>query len=215
MNITRNIHSVLNDLGNDATLVAVSKTQSIEKIKEAYLSGQKIFGENRVEELVQKEEKLPKDIEWHMIGHLQSKKVKKIARFISLIHSVDSLKILEEINKRAAHHNRVIKCLIQVHIAQESSKSGFREDEVINLLNQSSNLKNVKIVGLMGMATFTNNTSIINKEFNKIHNVFKNLRNMNSNISILSIGMSSDYKIAIKNGSTMVRIGSTIFGNRK
>jgi pyridoxal phosphate enzyme (YggS family) len=193
-------------------LVAVSKTKPNELIIEAYGAGQRIFGENKVQELVEKKESLPKDIEWHMIGHLQTNKVKYIAPFVSLIHAVDSKKLIKEINKRAEQNNRVIPCLLQVHIAQEESKFGLDKDGVIEILK--TDFSNVSIVGLMGMATFTDNKNQIRKEFKYLKDIFDELKESQPNFSILSMGMSGDYSIAIEEGSNMVRIGSSIFGER-
>ena len=201
------------------TLVAVSKTKPVEDIKELYDLGHRDFGENYVQELVDKEAQLPKDIRWHFIGHLQSNKVKYIAPFVSLIHGVDSLKLLTEINKQAAKNNRIIDCLLQVHIAQEETKFGFNEtelDELINLLtNQPFNA--VRIRGLMGMASFTDDMNKVRKEFQYLKTIFDkhaSLSTDNYQLSTLSMGMSSDYRIAIEEGSTMVRIGSLLFGTR-
>jgi pyridoxal phosphate enzyme (YggS family) len=202
------------------TLVAVSKTKPAEAIKEAYDAGQRIFGENKAQELTGKYETLPKDIQWHMIGHLQSNKVKYIAPFVSLIHSVDSFKLLEEINKQGVKVNRVIPCLLQVHIAEEETKFGFSEEEILDLLKTASfnTLNNIKVVGLMGMATFTDNVDQVRKEFRSLKTIFEKLKSSSlpSQIEMeeLSMGMSGDYKIAIEEGSTMVRVGSAIFGNR-
>jgi len=201
-------------------LITVSKTQSVEKIKEAYDAGQRLFGENKVQELLSKYEHLPTDIEWHLIGHLQSNKVKYIAPFISLIHSVDSLKLLQEVNKQAAKNNRIINCLLQVHIATEESKFGFSEAELKALIqsDELSNLKNVQIKGLMGMATFTDNEEIVRNEFKSLKALFDHIKVINQhahvNMEELSMGMSGDYKIAVEEGSTLVRIGTAIFGER-
>ena len=201
-------------------LITVSKTQSVEKIKEAYDAGQRLFGENKVQELLSKYEHLPTDIEWHLIGHLQSNKVKYIAPFISLIHSVDSLKLLQEVNKQAAKNNRIINCLLQVHIATEESKFGFSEAEFEALIqsDELSNLKNVQIKGLMGMATFTDNEEIVRNEFKSLKALFDHIKVINQhahvNMEELSMGMSGDYKIAVEEGSTLVRIGTAIFGER-
>jgi PLP dependent protein len=210
MNISDNIQSVKKELPNNVTLVAVSKTKSEEEILQAYNSGHKIFGENKVQELVEKYENLPKDIEWHMIGHLQSNKVKYIAPFVNLIHGTDSEKLLKEINKRAKQNSRIINCLLQVHIAEESTKFGFSSSEINNIMQKSSEFKNVNIIGLMGMATFTNNISQIEKEFCSLQQIYKNY----THFTTLSMGMSGDYKSAIKCGSNTIRLGSVIFGNR-
>ncbi len=202
----------------NVTLVAVSKTKPVEDILELYKLGQRDFGENYVQELVEKYEQLPKDIRWHFIGHLQSNKVKQIAPFISLIHSVDSEKLLKEINKQAAKNNRVIDCLLQVHIAKEETKFGLDENELKELLGTNftddTDLKNVRIKGLMGMASFTNNERVVSKEFQSIKKLYDQFSIHNPSFSILSVGMSSDYRIAIEEGSNMVRIGSLLFGKR-
>ena len=212
MGIKKNLEKLRNSIPKEITLVAVSKTKPISDILVAYESGQRIFGENKVQELEIKHTKLPSDIEWHMIGHLQSNKVKYIAPFISLIHAVDSLKLLKEINRRAKQNNRIINCLLQVHIASERTKFGFEINEINEILDESNKLENICIKGLMGMATFTEEKSQLNSEFTKINNLFKKIKN--KKINTLSIGMSGDYELAINNGSTMIRIGSTIFGNR-
>ncbi len=204
----------------DVRLIAVSKTKPIEALKEAYDFGQRIFGENQVQELVQKAEALPKDIEWHLVGHLQSNKVKYIAPFISLIHSVDSLKLLEEINKQALKNNRVIDCLLQIYIADEDTKYGLDFAEAIELLRSDTfeSLKNIRIVGLMGIATYTDNQKKIAEEFYELRTLFKGLKESffkeSAYFKELSMGMSADYTLAIEQGSTMIRLGSTIFGER-
>lgn len=210
MSISENILKLKKELPKEVTLVAVSKTKPISDIEQAYNSGQLIFGENKVQELVEKYEKLSKEIQWQMIGHLQRNKVKFIAPFVRLIHGVDSEKLLKEIDKRAKQNNRTIDCLLQVHIATESTKFGFSEEEVLRIMKQKEDFKNINIVGLMGMATFTENEKQIKEEFSFLSEIYKKYEQMN----ILSMGMSGDYKIAIECGSTMVRIGSTIFGNR-
>jgi pyridoxal phosphate enzyme (YggS family) len=202
------------------TLVAVSKTKPVEDILSIYQCGQKVFGENKVQELCSKFESMPKDIEWHLIGHLQTNKVKYIAPFVSLIHAVDSLKLLQEINKQAQKHNRVINCLLQIYIAKEESKFGLDVDEAISILHSPEfvALEHISIVGLMGMATNTNDQSIVKKEFTQLEKFYQELKKDNTiahcNFSILSMGMSNDYAVAIDCGSNMVRIGSSIFGNR-
>jgi len=201
-------------------LVAVSKTKPIEVIQEAYNAGQRIFGENQVQELMEKHAALPKDIQWHLIGHLQSNKVKYIAPFISLIHSVDSLKLLVEINKQALKNNRIIDCLLQIHIADEETKFGLDYDEVIELLRSETftTLQNIRIIGLMGIATNTDKEKLIKEEFYELKTLFNGIKasffRKDSYFKELSMGMSSDYKIAIEQGSTMIRLGSTIFGAR-
>ena len=212
MSITEKLRTIQKNLKDEVVLVAVSKTKSNVDILQAYNSGHRIFGENKVQELIQKQEALPKDIQWHMIGHLQSNKVKYIAPFISLIHGVDSLKLLAEINKRAEQNKRIIDCLLQIHIATESSKFGFGINEIKDALIAVQKFKNINIKGLMGMATFTNDRTQIRKEFSNLEMVFNQIRT--PQINTLSIGMSGDYQIAIENGSTMIRIGSAIFGAR-
>lgn len=203
-----------------AKLVAVSKTKSIDQILEIYNYGQRAFGENKVQELIEKEDALPKNIEWHMIGHLQKNKVKYIASFIHLIHSVDSLELLAEINKNAKKHNRIIDCLLQFYIAKENTKFGLTVEEANALLESEvySKLRNVRIVGVMGMATFTDNLQQIRNEFKNLKSIFNNLKlhyfMNNPEFKEISMGMSDDYIIAIEEGSTMVRIGSLLFGKR-
>ncbi|MAW20781.1 MAG: YggS family pyridoxal phosphate-dependent enzyme [Flavobacteriales bacterium] len=213
MSIAENLKKIKESLPKGVTLVAVSKTKKNSDILEAYNAGQRIFGENKVQELSNKYAELPKDIQWHMIGHLQSNKVKYIAPFVSLIHAVDSLKLMKEINKRAEQNNRVIDCLLQVHIASESTKFGFGINEINNTLFESEKFSNINIVGLMGMATFTDDQKKVNNEFKLLNNLFNEIKN--NSIKTLSIGMSGDYKLAISNSSTMIRVGSAIFGNRK
>ncbi|PWA04746.1 YggS family pyridoxal phosphate-dependent enzyme [Flavobacterium psychrotolerans] len=219
MFLKENLISIKSTLPEHVTLLAVSKTKPVSDLMEAYDAGQRIFGENKIQEMVEKWEQMPKDIQWHMIGHVQTNKVKFMAQFVSLIHGVDSLKLLEEINKQAQKNNRIINCLLQVHIAEEETKFGLNEDELNDLL-QSENFKklqNIRIVGLMGMATFTDNQTQIKKEFSHLKSIFDNIKVLpivNCQLSILSMGMSGDYKLAIECGSTMVRIGSSIFGNR-
>jgi pyridoxal phosphate enzyme (YggS family) len=220
MHIENNIKSLLQSLPKSCSLIAVSKTHPPEKVLEAYNAGQRKFGENKVQELTQKYEVLPKDIEWHMIGHLQSNKVKFIVPFVTLIHAVDSLKLLVEIDKQAQKVNRIINCLLQVHIADEETKFGFSENELIDLIksDEFKKLTFVKIEGLMGMATLTENEAQIRNEFRSLKSIFEkiNLMKLSGNIAMneLSMGMSSDYKIAMEEGSTMIRVGSAIFGTR-
>lgn len=218
--VSENLKLVKAELPEGVTLVAVSKTKPVEMILEAYEGGQRVFGENKVQELVDKYEKLPKDIEWHMIGHLQRNKVKYIAPFVSLIHGVDSMRLLRAVNKEGAKNNRVIPCLLQIHIASEESKFGLDAGELQDLL-QSADYKSfdhVKIRGLMGMATFTDNESKVAAEFQGLQQLFVHTREQffpdDYEFSILSMGMSGDYNIAISEGSNMVRIGSAIFGDR-
>ncbi len=212
---------ILNDLNSKGVkLVAVSKTKPVEAILNIYNTGHKIFGENKVQELVEKQAQLPKDIEWHLIGHLQTNKVKYIAPFVHLIHSIDSLKLLKEVNKQALKNDRVIDCLLQMYIAEEETKFGFDEKEVIELLTSETyeQMKNVRIVGLMGMATFTEDEKQIHQEFRNLRNIFETLKARffkdDDYFKEISMGMSGDYKIAIEEGSTIVRIGSLIFGSR-
>ena len=207
------------DLNGKATLIAVSKTKPIEDIQALYDLGQRDFGENYVQELVDKYDKLPKDIRWHFIGHLQSNKVKYIAPFVHLIHGVDSLSLLKEINKQGLKNNRIIDCLLQIHIAKEETKFGLNSDELEAVLTgELSTLKNIRIIGLMGMASFSTNMNIVRAEFNYLKSLFVKytlLQNANCKLQILSMGISSDYKIAIEEGSNMIRIGSLLFGERK
>lgn len=216
MSIKKNLLEILDDLPKEVILVAVSKTKSNEEIMEAYKAGQRIFGENKIQEMALKWSELPKDIEWHMIGHVQTNKVKYMGEFVSLIHGVDSLKLLKEINKQALKHNRKINCLLQMHIAQEQTKFGLNEAELFEIIGSEEfvNLKNVNVKGLMGMATFTDNEKQIHKEFSYLNSIYLKLKNRMPDVNVLSMGMSGDYKIAIQKGSTMVRIGSSIFGIR-
>ncbi len=220
MNIKNNINNLSQTLPAGCQLIAVSKTHPIEKIQQAYDAGQRLFGENKVQEMVPKHDALPNDIEWHMIGHLQSNKVKYIAPFVSFIHSVDSFKLLEEINKQAGRFNRIIPCLLQVHIAEEETKFGFFYDEVMHMLNQENfkTLENISITGLMGMATLTEDVSQIKKEFRELKLFFEKVKSLplppNVEMREISMGMSSDYALAIAEGSTMIRVGSGIFGDR-
>ena len=219
MSIKENLLKIKSSLPENVTLVAVSKTKPIANLLEAYNAGQRIFGENKIQEMTEKWEQMPKDIQWQMIGHIQTNKVKFMAPYVSLIHGVDSLKLLEEINKQALKNNRIIDCLLQIHIAEEETKFGLDEEELNDLLTSESfkNLNNIKIVGLMGMATFTENQNQIKKEFEHLKSIFDKLELQNTKnceLNTLSMGMSGDYKLAIVCGSTMVRIGSSIFGGR-
>jgi pyridoxal phosphate enzyme (YggS family) len=213
MTISKNLEALKTSLPEAVTLVAVSKTKSNEAIMEAYASGQRVFGENKVQEMVEKYETLPKDIEWHMIGHLQRNKVKYMASFVHLIHGVDTEKLLAEINKQAAKHDRRIPCLLQVHIAEESTKFGFAESELSQLITRVDEFPNVEIKGLMGMASFTENINQIQQEFRGLRKRFDQLFK-NTEAAVLSMGMSGDYPIAIAEGSTLIRVGSKIFGAR-
>ncbi|WDO11719.1 YggS family pyridoxal phosphate-dependent enzyme [Flavobacterium sp. WW92] len=220
MSIKNNLLEIKSSLPENVTLVAVSKTKPVSDLMEAYEAGQRIFGENKIQEMVEKFEQMPKDIEWHMIGHVQTNKVKFMASFVRLVHGVDSLKLLEEINKQALKNDRVIDCLLQVHIAEEETKFGLNETELNDLLQSEvfKKLQNIKITGLMGMATFTDNQEQIKKEFLHLKSIFNSLaptqKSENCNLKTLSMGMSGDYQLAIDCGSTMVRIGSSIFGTR-
>jgi hypothetical protein len=220
VSIAENIASIVQSIPNGVVLVAVSKTKPVEDILEAYHAGQKAFGENKVQEMVQKYEALPKDIEWHFIGHPQTNKIKFIAPFVHLIHGVDSLKLLKVIDSEGVKNMRKIACLLQFHIASESTKFGLNTEEADEILNdpEFKQLKNVEITGVMGMATFTENEEQIRSEFSTLKNIFKALKNRhfkdNKNFNVISMGMSDDYPIAIEEGSTMVRIGSKIFGVR-
>jgi len=221
MSIAANLRELKKETDRvNVKLIAVSKTKPVEEVMEAYEAGQRVFGENQVQELVAKYEALPKDIEWHLIGHLQTNKVKYIAPFISLIHSVDSIKLLAEIDKQAKKNNRIIDCLLQIYIADEETKFGLGFDEAIELLRSEEfgTLKNVRIVGVMGIATNTDNQKQIKEEFYELKTFFDGLKQSyfrkEDSFKEISMGMSSDYKVAIEQGSTMIRVGSTIFGNR-
>ena len=219
MSIQSNLQNIKSTLPELVTLVAVSKTKPVSDLMEAYNAGQRVFGENKIQEMVDKWEQMPKDIEWHMIGHVQTNKVKYMAPFVSLIHGVDSLKLLEEINKQALKNNRIIDCLLQIYIAEEESKFGLDEEELASLLASPTfkEMKNIRIVGLMGMATFTDYQNQIKKEFTHLKSIFDGLQllqTVNCNLQTISMGMSGDYQLAIACGSTMVRIGSSIFGGR-
>ena len=218
--IRNNLAQIKSCIPADVTLVAVSKTKPNEAILEAYDAGQRVFGENRIQELTEKHASLPKDIEWHMIGHLQTNKVKYIAPFVMLIHAVDSMKLLVEIDKEAKKNNRVIDCLLQFHIAAEESKYGMNLGDIEEILTSEAffDLHNIKIVGVMGMATFTDNKEKIQEEFRTLHNYFHIIKShffkFNDEFKHISMGMSNDYEIAIDEGSTMIRVGSSIFGSR-
>jgi pyridoxal phosphate enzyme (YggS family) len=220
MNIQDRLASVRKEIGEGVTLVAVSKTKPIEDITEAYNAGQRVFGENKVQELVGKYETLPKDIQWHLIGHLQSNKVKYIAPFVALIHSVDSLKLLIEINKQALKNERTIDCLLQFHVATEETKFGLNLTEAKELLRSPdyNMMQNIRIVGIMGMASFTENQELVHQEFQTLKSLFTELKqnefSSNEAFTEISMGMSGDYQIAIEEGSTMIRLGSTLFGTR-
>ncbi|MGC6421742.1 MAG: YggS family pyridoxal phosphate-dependent enzyme [Flavobacteriaceae bacterium] len=213
MKIANQIRFFKESLPESITLVAVSKTKPLAAINEAYESGQRDFGENKIQEMVQKWEALPEDIRWHMIGHVQRNKVKYMAPFVHLIHGVDSEKLLLEIEKQAAKNNRTINCLLQVHIAEESTKFGFSPEEVKQVLEKHKTLPHVAIRGLMGMATFTENKDQITREFSQLKELFDELFANHKN-AILSMGMSGDYPLALNQGSTLIRVGSKIFGTR-
>jgi len=217
MSIVQNLEKVKQTLPENVTLVAVSKTKPVGDIMEAYSAGQRIFGENKIQELAAKFEEMPKDIEWHMIGHVQTNKIKYIAPFVHLIHGVDREKVLKEINKQGSKNNRVIRCLLQVHIAQEETKFGFAADELQALVaeNLQEKYPHVKVVGLMGMASNTSNSTEVKKEFAQLKTTFNLLaKTLGATFNILSMGMSGDYPLAVQEGSTMVRVGSLIFGAR-
>lgn len=219
MSIKANLYHIKSELPPHVALVAVSKTKPVRDLMEAYNAGQRIFGENKIQEMVEKHEQMPKDIEWHMIGHVQRNKVKYMASFVSLIHGVDNFKLLEEINKEAIKNNRVIDCLFQIKIASEDSKFGMTPNEASNIIQSKvfSELKNIQIVGVMGMATFTEDLNQIKNEFTLLKTTFDSLKTMESfnfKPEIISMGMSGDYKLAIACGSTMIRVGSSIFGER-
>ena len=216
MSIKNNLNDLKSSLPRHVTLIAVSKTKPVENLMEAYDAGQRIFGENKVQEMVDKYHTMPKDIQWHMIGHLQRNKVKYLAEFVELIHGVDSIKLLQEINKQAQKHDRIIKCLLQIKIAQEDSKFGMSFDDAQELFQSNSlkTLHHINIEGVMGMASFTTDQKQIELEFRHLKHSFDTLKQLSPEISIISMGMSGDYPIAIECGSTMIRVGSKIFGTR-
>ena len=212
--IKKRLESFYQELGKDISIVAVSKTKTIEDIMSAYNSGQRLFGENRVQELTNKYSNLPKDIKWNMIGNLQSNKVKYIASFVDLIHSLDSLKLAKEINKQAEKNNRVIDCLVQIKISKEETKHGVSFENFDEFYKNVKSLKFINITGLMGMASFTDDKNLIKDEFKSISSLYKKLKLVDKNFKYLSIGMSNDYNLAINEGGNMIRIGSRIFGER-
>ena len=219
MNIQENLKTIKSSIPEHVTLVAVSKTKPVSDLMEAYDAGQRIFGENKIQEMAEKHKEMPKDIEWHMIGHVQRNKVKYMASFVSLIHGVDNFKLLKEIDKQAKKHNRIIDCLLQIKIASEDSKFGMSFEDASKFTQSKimSELKNIRVTGVMGMATFTDDKSQIKNEFNRLKFTFdalKALQTENCKLQIISMGMSGDYKLAIDCGSTMIRVGSSIFGNR-
>ncbi len=218
--IKEKLAEIRKEIPEHVTLIAVSKTKPVSALEEAYIAGQRHFGENKVQEMFDKYEQLPKDIQWHLIGHLQTNKVKYIAPFVHLIHSVDSLKLLSEIDKQAKKNNRVIDCLLQFHIAQEETKFGLDLQEAHSLLTSAEflEMKNVRIIGVMGMASFTNDEQQVKLEFSNLNAIFSQLKkdffSLDENFRERSMGMSGDYALAIEEGSTMVRVGSSIFGGR-
>jgi pyridoxal phosphate enzyme (YggS family) len=219
MSIQQNLSKIKSSLPPNVILVAVSKTKPIADLMEAYHAGQRIFGENKIQEMTEKWEQMPKDIQWHMIGHVQSNKVKYMIPYVSLIHGVDSMKLLKEINRLATKWKRTVDCLLQIHIAEEDTKFGLDEKELDELLasEELKTFENIRIVGLMGMATFTENQTQIKREFLHLKSIFDKLCQLNTEncqLTTLSMGMSGDYQLAIECGSTMVRIGSSIFGSR-
>ena len=216
MSIANNLNNIKSTIPEHVTLVAVSKTKPISDLMEAYNAGQRIFGENKIQEMAEKHEHMPKDIKWHMIGHVQTNKVKYMASFVDLIHGVESLKLLKEINKQAKKHDRVIDCLLQIKIASEDSKFGMPPEEASRILQSEtlSEYNYVNIVGVMGMATFTDNQDQVQQEFQLLKETFDGLKPLNNNLHTISMGMSGDYLLAIATGSTMVRVGSSIFGAR-
>lgn len=219
MSIKQNLEHIKQSLPQHVTLVAVSKTKPVSDLMEAYNAGQRIFGENKIQEMVEKHQEMPKDIKWHMIGHVQRNKVKYMAEFVDLIHGVDSLKLLKEINKQAKKYDRVICCLLQIKIAEEDSKFGMSASDAKSLLQSEAfkDFNNVTISGVMGMATFTDNETQIKQEFSRLKSTFEDLKDIttsNCNLQTISMGMSGDYPLAIECGSTMIRVGSSIFGER-
>ena len=214
MSIEKQISNIKNEILDKADLIAVSKTRTIQEIKQAYNFGQLKFGENRVQEIVDKQSKLPDDIEWHMIGHLQKNKVKYIAGFINLIHSLDRISLAKEIDRQAKKQDRIIDCLIQIKISKEDSKFGLKIEDFTDFYKNMETFKNLNVIGLMGMATFTSDIEVIDEEFKMIKRIYDNVASIDPKFRVLSIGMSDDYNIAIENSSTMIRVGSKIFGKR-
>ena len=216
MSIKQNLNTIKQSLPDHVTLVAVSKTKPVSDLMEAYNAGQRIFGENKIQEMADKHQEMPKDIKWHMIGHVQTNKVKYMAEFVDLIHGVESFKLLKEINKQAKKHDRVIDCLLQIKIASEDSKFGMSIPDATALLASEdfSALKNINVIGVMGMATFTEDQNQIKQEFDLLKITFDSLQKIHPNLKTISMGMSGDYQLAIDCGSTMVRVGSSIFGAR-
>ena len=212
--IQKNLKMIKKEVGDNVLVVAVSKTKSIDCIKKAYETGHRDFGENKIQEMTSKFNDLPKDINWHMIGHIQTNKVKYLAPYVSLIHSLDSLKLAKEINKQAMKNNKIIECLIQYRISNEETKFGLNENEVMDIIKLQDNFSGLRITGLMGMASFVDDQNVIDKEFKKLKTLFDKIKLSNKKFKIISMGMTLDYNLAIKNGSNMIRIGSKIFGER-
>ena len=212
--IQKSIVKIKKEAGENVLVVAVSKTKPVDAIKSVYETGHRDFGENKVQEMTSKHDDLPKDINWHMIGHIQTNKVKYLAPYVSLIHSLDSLKLANEINKQAIKNDRVINCLIQYRISNEETKFGLNENEIMEIINLEGNYKGIRIIGLMGMASFVNNKNIIDSEFKKLKLLFDKIKYIKKEFKIISMGMTLDYNLAIENGSNMIRIGSKIFGER-
>ena len=212
--IQKSIVKIKKEVGENVLVVAVSKTKPVDAIESVYETGHRDFGENKVQEMTSKHNDLPKDINWHMIGHIQTNKVKYLAPYVSLIHSLDSLKLAKEINKQAIKNDRVINCLIQYRISNEETKFGLNENEIMEIINLEGNYKGIRIIGLMGMASFVNNKNIIDSEFKKLKLLFDKIKHKKKEFKIISMGMTLDYNLAIENGSNMIRIGSKIFGER-
>lgn len=214
--ITKRIKEIRDSINKDVELVAVSKTKSNKEILEAYNAGQKVFGENKIQEMTEKYEELPKDIKWHMVGHVQSNKIKYMAPYVDLVHGIDSLKSLKILNKEAKKNNRVIRCLLQLKISDEFTKFGLSKEEIESILNSINilDLMNINVAGIMTIGSFTENMNVVVKEFDKTKKIFDSLKTAFPNLKILSMGMSNDYKIAINHGSNMIRVGSLIFGKR-
>ncbi|MCY3998256.1 MAG: YggS family pyridoxal phosphate-dependent enzyme [Flavobacteriaceae bacterium] len=214
MSIAENLNRIKNSIPPDVKVIAISKTKTFEDILKAYHTGHRDFGESKVQEIIKKQSQLPQDIKWHMVGHLQTNKVKYIAPFVSLIHSVDSLKLLKEINRQALKNNRKLPVLLQVKIAVETTKFGLEPNQIDDIMQKSYPLEAIKIVGLMGMASFIDNKNQLDQEFSTLKDLFNNLQTKHPSIEVLSMGMTQDYQQAIAHGSTMVRIGRKIFGER-
>ena len=212
--IQKNLQKIKKEIGQNVLVVAVSKTKPIDYIKKAYETGHRDFGENKIQEMTTKHNSLPKDINWHMIGHIQTNKVKYLAPYVSLIHSLDSLKLAKEINKQAIKNNRVIDCLIQYKLSTEKTKYGLNENEVMEIIELKDNFEGIRISGLMGMASFVNDKNVIENEFKKLKVLYDKIKYSNKNFKLISMGMTLDYNLAIKNGSNIIRIGSKIFGER-